>query len=149
MDTGQNQQDLGQNIPVEVLPPSQPTVAVSGGGESAPKWFYFIFGVTVIAFFLVTTLLVFSLFKKQSSPSVSSGVLSSPTPAISPLGITVTQPPIPNPSTAPASLYIDKLKQVRSADTVAEIESDVNETDFAPIQAEISSLSADLDFTAK
>ena len=149
MNDDQNQAGLGQNVPVEIVPPSQPTVAVSGGGESVPKWFYFIFGVTVIAFFLVTTLLVFSLLKKQSSPPVSSEVLPSPAPAISPFGVTVTLSPAPNPSAAPASLYLDTLKQVRSADTVGEIESDVNETDFAPIQTEISSLDADLDFTAK
>ena len=50
------------------LPPenNSPTVAVSDQAGNVPKWFYLIFGVTLIIFFVVTGLLIMSFVQQPN-----------------------------------------------------------------------------------
>lgn len=146
MNTDQNQQDLGQNqVGSEPIPPSSPMVAVSGGGGSVPPWFYFIFGLTVVAFFLVTGFLVFSFFSKQAISPSPSPSFSPPPTIVSPQNSTPVSSPIPTPTLV--NSYLDSLKNVSESDSLDAIERDVVLTDVTMVEQEMKSLDSELDFT--
>lgn len=61
----------GQDATLPIEPNvSAPTVVLPGNGGIVPKWFYFIFGITIIVFLLVTALLVLQITQKTPNPAV-------------------------------------------------------------------------------
>lgn len=119
-------------IPSETVQPEaaanvEPTssVVVPTSGAVVPKWFYFIFGATVIAFFVVTTLLIAHL--TQRSPS-SVEVVPTITPKIT----------SPSPTPQASDSAVSKLNQLGSSDEVAAIEFDLKNTDLGPLDQAVN-----------
>lgn len=119
--------------------PGGPTVVVSGNSGGVPKWFYLVFGITLIVFFAVTTLLVLSLTKKQSStlPLSSDNVapiVSSPTEVILPPS------PLPPQATDSAGL----IQSGGSNDDIESLENEVNSTDLSALDNDLSTIDNEL-----
>lgn len=117
------------SIPSENIPPPlepdilpQSTVAVPASGFGVPRWFYFVFGTTVIIFLAVTGMLVF----QSSQKSKESGIQIPPT--IIPLsGI----PPITSPSTViPTTASSTQTETPGTTDEISSIEADINSLDL-------------------
>lgn len=108
--------------PIEVQPPISPTVIIPRNNGSVPRWFYFIFGITIIIFFLVTTLLVMQLSQKQQSANMA-------VPTIMPK---VTQNIVISPVLSPAAsdAAILQLNTMESSDEITSIEADLKNTDL-------------------
>lgn len=112
-----------------VLPPaslSSPTVIVSGKGGGVPKWFYFVFGITIIVFFLVTALLVMQFTQK---PSTVPEAVPASIPKVS------LKSELPTPTLASANSAADavlrKLGELGITDEVMVIEADLKNTDLS------------------
>lgn len=117
--------------------PDSPTVVVSGSSGGVPKWFYLVFGITLIVFFAVTTLLVLSLTKKQPSTLPSDNVapiVSSPTEVILPPS------PLPPQATDSAGL----IQSGGSNDDIESLENEVNSTDLSALDNDLSTIDNEL-----
>ena len=119
--------------PIEVQPPISPTVIIPGNNGSVPRWFYFIFGITIIIFFLVTTLLVIQLTQKQQSANIEA------VPTIMPK---VTQSVIISPVLSPAATdaAILQLNTMESSDEITSIEADLKNTDLTVLDKGIEAI---------
>ena len=115
------------------VPPPTSTVVVPAGSSEVPKWFYFLFGITIIVFFLVTTLLVLQLTQKQvgnleSVPTVVPKVTSTSS--------------LPTPTIIATNLATDsavtKLNDSGNTDDITSIEMDLKGTDLAVLDQSIS-----------
>lgn len=125
------------------IPPgfSSASVVVTGSNEKVPKWFYFIFILTLIIFIAVTVLLVKSVMQKSNSASNA-------TPTINPVAIKAVVSPtiIPVPTIEATDAGTLKISQVSSSDEIKDIENDIKTTDFSPIETGLSDLDSNLDF---
>lgn len=131
-----NQPDIAVDPPVAYPPvgsvppasPSSPTVVVPGGGGGVPKWFYFIFGITIIVFLVVTALLVMQFTQK---PSTAPEVVPTFVPRVS------LKSELPTPTLASVNLATDsaliKLGELGMTDEVASIETDLENTDLSSL----------------
>lgn len=108
--------------------PSVPTVVVPGNGGGVPKWFYFIFGITVIVFFLVTALLVMQFTQK---PSTVLDVVPTTVPKIS-LKSELPTPTLTSVNSATDSA-LTKLEELGTTDEIASIETDLKNTDLSSL----------------
>lgn len=121
--------DTSSQIPE---PPAGSTVVVPGGG-GVPKWFYFIFGLTVLIFLIVTALLVMSLGQKNNQPAASA-------PTSSPTSLVPTKP-ILAPTTIPATdAAVLKLNTLGSSDEIIDLDREIRETDLTTIDQSLSGL---------
>ena len=112
-----------QPEPTEVQSANSPTVIIPRNNGSVPRWFYFIFGITIIIFFLVTTLLVMQLTQKQQSPKIE----AVPT-AIPNINQGVILTPTLSPTASDAAIL--KLNTMGSSDEIVSIEADLKNTDL-------------------
>ena len=120
---------------------SESTVIVSSG--EVPKWFYFIFGIVLIAFLAVTTFLVIILTKKQSlTPEVV------PTPTVINTNLSPTIVPSPTPTTLPIDPAVLQFREQGSSDEVPEIETDIKNTDLSSINESLSALDSQMGVTS-
>lgn len=103
--------------------PTPPTVILPSNNGSVPRWFYFIFGITLIVFFLVTTFLVMQLTQKQQTANIET------IPTIMPR---VTQNAVISPKLTPIVSDAAELNMstMESSDEVASIENDLENTDL-------------------
>lgn len=121
--------DTSSQIPE---PPAGSTVVVPGSGK-VPKWFYFIFGLTVLIFLIVTALLVVSLGQKNNQP-ITSVPTSGPTSS-------VPTKPVLVPTTIPATdAAVLKLNALGSSDEIIDLEREIRETDLTAIDQSLSGL---------
>ena len=123
-----------------VVPPENPTVAVSGE-SSVPKWFYLVFGITLIVFFAVTTLLVLSLTGKKQSTLPSNVNVVSPTTIIRP-----TEVILPSPTVVSQATDSEGLNQpdTNNSDEINALENDLNSTDLKALDEDLSAFDTDL-----
>ncbi len=114
------------------------TVAVSGK-DRINKWFYIMFGITLIVFIFLTSLILkinilpFSLSMKNQpapTPVVTSVMQTSPSPTIF-------------VETDPAVLQLNKLSE---SDNIVDLENDLKDTDLKPIEESIKNLDGEMDF---
>lgn len=147
--TETSKQEGDQNIPPETSPPpvsppppSSPTVVIPPNTESTPKWFYLLFGITLVVFFAMTIFLIATLRQKQAKtlkitplPTVTATITKA-IPSITPV----------SEATDPAIL---KLTSQGTADTFVELESDVENTDFSPIEQIITKLDEQMGFSSE
>ncbi len=126
------QNEISETIPVSPPRPkddqplaeaNSPTVIIPRNNGSVPRWFYFIFGITIIIFFLVTTLLVMQLTQKQQSPKIEAVPTAIPN---------INQGVILTPTLSPAAsdAAILKLNTMGSSDEIVSIEADLKNTDM-------------------
>ncbi|MBI3380244.1 hypothetical protein HY029_05815 [Candidatus Gottesmanbacteria bacterium] len=111
--------------------PTNPSVVIPANGGNVPKWFYFVFGLTIIVFFFVTTLIVLQLTQRLPG---SGGANPSVTPK-------VTGSEIPTPtltSQISSDSAVAKFNKVGISDDVASIEADLKNTDLGMIDSEVS-----------
>ena len=123
-----------------VVPPENPTVAVSGE-NSVPKWFYLVFGITLIVFFAVTTLLILSLTGKKQPALPSSANIVSPTTIIRP-----TEVILPSPTIVPQATDSEGLNQpdTNNSDEINALENDLNSTNLKALDEDLSAFDTDL-----
>lgn len=115
-----------------VVAPS-PTVVVPNNGGGVPKWFYFIFGLTFIVFFLVTTLLVLQLIPKQQA---NSDILPTKTPQVT------STSKLPSLTPAVSDLAVTKLNNLGTEDEVVSIEADLKNTDLLVLDQGLETVEA-------
>ncbi len=119
----------------DVLPSSTVVMPVNGNG--IPRWFYFVFGMTVIVFIIVTALLVLQAGQKQKKADLA-------VPAVIPSVIpTVAVSPILPPAATGAGLLNNTLA---GSDEIASIEADLKELDFVALDKSLEE--ADREFNA-
>lgn len=102
----------------------EPTVVLPGGGAGVPKWFYLIFGITIIAFFIVTTLILLSFTQR---PATKTDVIPTVMPQITKTSKLPTPTLVTNLATDSATL---KLNNLGNSDEVVSIEADLKNTDL-------------------
>lgn len=121
----QNTQPLDNTSTIQQNLSSSPTsVIIPQNDPGVPKWFYFIFGLTVIVFFFVTTLIILQLIKREPGPEVAQPVSVSVTPSTGML-------PTPTLTVMVATdSAITKLNEVGSSDEISSIEADLKATDL-------------------
>ncbi len=126
--------------PYTPVPPENPTVAVSGE-NSVPKWFYLVFGITLIVFFAVTTLLILSLTGKKQSTLPSSANVVSPTTIIRP-----TEVILPSPTVVPQATDSAGLNQpdTNNSDDINALENDLNSTNLKVLDEDLSAFDTDM-----
>jgi len=107
-----------------------PTVVVSEPVSGVPKWFYFIFAITLIVFFAVTTLIVLSITQKKSTSPVA-------VPTIVP---TLTGEVAPSVTAKPEDPIISKFNDQGSSDELTDIETDLNNTDLVELDKSLNEL---------
>lgn len=124
--------------PLSAQPPISPTVILPSISGSVPKWFYFIFGITIIVFFLVTTFLVMQLTQKQQTANIET------VPTIMPR---VTQNVVISPVLSPAAsdAAILKLNTMESSDEIAVIDNDLKNTDLTVLDKGIEASDREMD----
>ena len=120
-----------------------PQVAISGNGNNVPKWFYLIFGITLIVFFAITTLLVLSLTKKSPPklPTPSSAIVQPTSSSVS--AATPTLIPLPTVTNIPAG----GQNTVSNSDAISDLENDINKTDLSDIEGDLTALDSQVDTT--
>lgn len=136
--------DLSYTAPVapsseeEMSNVSVPTVVVPGEAGNH-KWLYLVFVVTLLIF-AVVSILLFNLIsgRKENKPSIAP-----PLPTVT-LFVMVTITPTPTP----VDVYLEKLKVLRGSDEISLLEADLLETDFSPLEANVSTLDAKLKFSS-
>lgn len=113
-------------------PPVTPTVVLPQNGNGVPKWFYFIFGITLLVFFIITTLLVWQLTQKPSAQETAP--ISTPriTDRITPVS------PTREARGSATDAAILKLNRLKNSDEVSDIEADIEATEFSSIDEEMS-----------
>lgn len=116
------------------VPPTEPTVVVPANGGAIPKWFYFIFGLTAVAFFLVTGLIVLQLTQKQPG-------ISNLGPTVAPK-VTGTLPTPTLSSTGATDSAVAKLDDVKGADDLVSIDADLKNTDLTVIDQRANEVDA-------
>lgn len=106
--------------PPDILP--QSTVVVPASGFGVPRWFYFVFGATVIIFLVVTGMLV--LQSSQKSKENGMGI----PPTIIPIS---SIPPITSPSAVvPTTASSTQTETPGTTDEISSIEADINSLDL-------------------
>lgn len=118
----QNTQPLENAGPLQPESPSVPSVIISQNNPNVPKWFYFIFGLTVIVFFLVTTLIILQLIQKKESPSQSASVPAPASPEAQP------SPTLTFMEATDSAVF--RLREVARSDELSSIEADLKNTDL-------------------
>lgn len=118
-------------MPQDTPPSETPNVIVPNSSSGVPPWFYFIFGITLIVFFLVTTLLVLQITQKQPS---SQGTVSVPQ---------VTSAKLPTP-TVIADPAVSKLNDTGNSDDLVSIETDIKNTDLDSWGKELSAVETEI-----
>lgn len=140
--------------PPETTPPEEsPTVVVSNQNGGTPKWFYFLFAIVLIVFFLVTALLVLSYTGKQvvlpflGNKGETATPVPLPTNRPAPTFIQET-PPSANISPAVISPINLTLPDLTATDETADLEKDINNTDFSQLDKAISALDREMVVTS-
>jgi hypothetical protein len=119
------------------IPPSSSQAVVVSRGENIPKLFYLILGVTLVIFLGMTILLYSTLTKKgESNKSSISPTVSVSTPTIAAISPTI----VSSPAAATDSALI-KLEKLGTSDEVGEIEKDLTDTDFSPLEESLKAIS--------
>lgn len=114
----------------EVPPPASVIVPANGG--TVPRWFYFVFGLTVILFLVVTGLLVLQL--RQKPKETNSGIM--PT-----VVITSVLPPIASPSVfLPGATTSAQPETLGSSDEILSIEADINSLDLLLLDKDLEAI---------
>lgn len=137
--------------PIEVPPSSSGSVIVTSG-SGTPKWFFILFGLTLVLFIIVTAFLVMTLLNKKkdedkqtaiapdSVPSVTAVPKLSPT--LFPISPTVTLlPPEASDST------VIKMDTLSNSDEISQIENDIQNTDLSFIDTGLENLDKQIGFT--
>ncbi len=124
--------------PINVQPPASPTVILPSNNGSVPKWFYFIFGITLIVFFLVTTFLVMQLTQKQQTLNIETVPTTIPR---------VTQSAVISPVLSPvaSNAAVMNLDTLDSSDEIASIENDLKNTDLTDLDKGIEASDREMD----
>lgn len=113
-----------------------PTVVVSNNSNSVPKWFYFLFSITILVFMAVTVMLILRYTNNKLFLSLfGSGRVE---PTILPTAVIMPSPtasyvvaPSSNPSPTATSSVNLKLGQLTAGDEITDLQKDVNNTDFS------------------
>ncbi len=123
---------------------SKSTVVISKKGTFKEKLFYLLFFITFLVFIIVTLMLV-----KTINPQLFDGKLGmksnipSSTPAI-------LRPIIPTPVLVIATdSAILRMRELRESDEISDIEYDLENTEFTPIEENLKSLDNAFGFTAQ
>lgn len=123
------------------IPPSPTMVIASGNNGGVPKWFYFIFGITVIVFFLVTALLILQFTQKQKADI---GTAPTVTPKVPTVSI-----PISNitPVVSAADSAAVKFNDVGKSDDTTSIEADLKNTDLMVLDQSLNEVDTQMNST--
>lgn len=124
------------STPVESVTSVQPQIESSviiprTGGGGVPKWFYFVFGITIIVFILVTYLLVMQFTQK---PAVVPEVIPTPSSRTS-ITVEVPTPTLISPGIASGSASL-KLDESSTNDEISSIEADLGVIDIDSLDKE-------------
>lgn len=141
------QAETAQNvpeIPTSQPPPSSPTVIVPPE-DKVPKWFYVVFGITLLAFFAGTILLV-STIKKRGAAPLQTSLSPSPFPTVTTTTGEITPSPVSIEATDPVIL---KLNNQGASDEVADLEADLENTDLSTINQAIIMLDEQMGISYK
>jgi len=119
--------------PVEITPdvPSVSSVIVPQNGAEVPKWFYFIFGITLIVFLVVTTLLVLQITKKEA-----------PSANIAPTTILQITPSVTINAVSPTVAQTTES----AADDIASIEADLKTIDLTVLDTSLNEVDKEASF---
>ena len=129
------------------IPPVVPldqsaTVVVSKQGGGVPKWFYFLFGVTLIVFFIVTALLVLNYTQKSQNPP-----REEINPTVIPTEAIISTPELTKeilPTASPAPLVISpvviSVPELSKSDEIIDLEKDLNNTDLTQLEKSVVNL---------
>ena len=112
-----------------------PNVVLSSSEGGVPKWFYFIFGLTLIVFFAVTTLIVLSFTQKKSN---------SPAAVPTTIPTTVQEVVIPSITPIPEDPIISKFNEQSTSDEVSDIEADLSNTDLVELDNSLNELDSQM-----
>lgn len=141
-------------VPPEPSVPPPPTVVVPADGSGVPKWFYLIFGITLIVFFAVTALLINSLLQKStSSPAPAGSSTSTPAiPSVLPSNTSSSQReflPTLTPVSEATDQAVFRLRQRSSSDELVDLQSDIDNTDLSSIKESLDVLDREMGITSK
>jgi len=118
---------------------SGPTVVTVGNGGKTPFWFYLVFFMTLMIFIGVTTLLIKS-FSENNQKTAGAKVIT-PTPQVTIVNLS----PTAWVGQADDSKKIEAaFMNLESADEVVDIEKDIKNTDFSPIDQSRNRLEEEL-----
>ena len=116
-----------------------PTVVTIGNGGKTPFWFYLVFFMTLMIFIGVTTLLIKS-FSENNQKTAGAKVIT-PTPQVTIANLS----PTAWVGQADDSKKIEAaFMNLESADEVVDIEKDIKNTDFSPIDQSRNRLEEEL-----
>lgn len=102
------------------------TVIVPGNGGGAPKWFYMLFVLTVLAFIIVTGLLVYSTMGKNKSGGKAVPTMAPPT-------VTAFPSLIPSPTRVASQSADFDFLPLTASDSIVDIDTDIKNTDLGEI----------------
>lgn len=119
-----------QVAPEQNIPSTSSVVVPQNGGE-VPKWFYFIFGATLIVFLVVTTLLVLQVTRKETLPA-----------NIVPTTIPQITSNAGNPTVSPTAIQTTES----TSDDIASIEADLKTTDLTVLDTSLNEVEKEASF---
>jgi len=153
--TARNASHSDAGGPPEILPETptpppiaEPTIVVPGRNGGVPKWFYLIFGLVLIAFIVVTALLVLSLrSQNQTLPPASIVPTLIPTETSTQQVIPTAAPTISSqvPATDAAVL---KLNTLSTSDEISDLGAEVESTDLSVIDQALAILDTQMGITS-
>lgn len=112
------------------IPPPQVIVPSQGG---VPAWFYFLFGITVLTFFGVTAILIYSFMTAGRKP---------PEKETGRVVYTVFSPTPPVPTATFTQNTVEKLTKLTGGDQISDINTDLQTTDFSAIDVSLNEFEA-------
>ena len=136
-----NINDSGGDESTVVIP--SPSIAVSASSQRIPLWFLLLFGVTVIVFLGVTSLLIFSL-SKQENRGQALAPIGQPTPSSIP---SPSSMPTPTPYNPAQDAVIQLLGKQSDSDELPDIEADLIGTDVSTLEQGVSIIDSQIGFT--
>lgn len=125
-----------------VLQSFEPTVVMPAAESKTPVFFYLVFFITIGAFLFVSYLL-FQSFTAKKETAQPLAVPVTPRPTATPIVISPTIAPTPVDS---VQLNLRKLD---GSDAVSDIETNMDQTDYAPLQEDLSTLDKEFNFSSK
>jgi hypothetical protein len=153
--------DLNTEVPLVNVPPpeilpetpppppiAEPTIVVPGRNGGVPKWFYLIFLLVLIAFIIVTALLVLSLrSQKQTLPPANIGPTLIPTKTPTQQIIPTAAPTISSPVPATDAAVL-KLNSLSTSDEISDLGAEVESTDLSVIDQALAILDTQMGITS-
>jgi hypothetical protein len=130
--------EIETGIPVSA-PPA--TIVVASQNEGTPKWFFPAFAIMVIAFIGMTVILLKTVMQRR----LFSGSLPPALPTVT-KGAAI--PPTSMPTPTPQDAILGQFEALTTSDEIADLESDIKNTDFSVFEQTIATFDAQLGFTS-